>query len=477
VRLFQALRQLYGRKSEKVSSDQLQLFLDQIVVDVPKDAAKPQTEIPKRKPRPRGGRKPLPENLPREPYIIPVPDRARRCEECGAEKKTIGYVDSEILEFRPAHFVILVPRREKVACPKCEAHISISDDDKLIERGRPGPGLVADIIVGKFQDGLPIERQADRYKRCSVDLAPSTLGDWSAWGLQTLASVARRIAQLVLADSYIQADDTTLKVLDPAKKPAVKRGHLWAFVGMTVKLTSFLYAPNWASEHPAEFLRTFNGDLQGDGYAGFDHMLEPPDDDIDPVVAADRRLGCGMHIRRRFEQAAQLGDARGAIALSLFRKIYAIEEACKTEGLSVEQRLIRRQSESAPVVAELYAWIDKIHSTLVPKSPIYQATHYAIRQKKFWLRCFSDGKFEIDNGEVERQLRRVATGRKNYLFAGSDEGAVRIAIAYTILATCRMHGVNPLAYLTDVLRKLADGWPNTQLDELLPHRWVAPTAT
>lgn len=479
ARLFKALRQLYGRKSEKISPDQLQLFLGQIIDDeIPQGASAP---APLNQPKTRarrahGGRKPLPANLPREPYIIPVPDNARRCAECGAEKKTIGYVESEILEFRPAQFVVLVPRREKVACPTCEAHVSISDDEKLIERGRPGPGLIADLIVGKCQDGLPLERQGDRYKRYGVQLSPSTLGDWFAWGAEAMAPVSRRIVQIILGDTYIQADDTMLKVLDPARKPAVKRGHLWAFVGMSVKLTAFLFAPNWAAEHPAEFLRTFDGMLQGDGYAGFDQVLQPSDDDTEPIVASERRLGCGMHVRRRFEEAAQLGDARGAIALALLRKIYAVEEACKADGLSFEQRHVRRQTESVPIVTELYAWIEKIHPALVPKSPIYEATRYAIRQKAFWVRCFSDGKFEIDNGEVERQLRRVATGRRNFLFAGSDDGAVRLAIAYTILACCRMHGVDPLAYMTDVLRKISDGWPNGRLDDLLPHRWSAALA-
>lgn len=481
VRLMQALRDRYGRRSEKVSAEQLRLFLDQIAEEVPAGAV-PSADAPadeekkKRNRKPKQGRKPLPAHLPREPYIVPVPADQRCCTECGAEKKTIGYLDSEVLEFRPARFVVLVPRREKVACPKCEAHVSIADDDKLAPRMRPGPGLLADLIVGKWQDALPIERQADRYKRLLVDLPASTLVDWAAFGLDMLAPVARRIAQLVLGSTYIQADDTTLKVLDPSRKPAVKRGHLWAFVGMDVKLTSFLYAPNWAADDPADFLSVFTGHLQGDGYAGFDKILEPPEGDTEPIVSGERRLGCGMHIRRRFENAAKLGDARGAVALAYFRKLYAIEEACKAQGLSHEQRHVRRQTESMPIVRELYAWIEKLHPTLVPSSKIYDATRYAMKQKDAWLRCFTDGKFEIDNGEVERQLRRVGVGRNNFLFAGSDQGAVRAAIAYTVLASCRMHNADPFAYVRDVLEKIGDGWPQARLDELLPQSWTAASA-
>jgi transposase len=477
-RLFQLLRERYGRKSERVSAEQLKLFLDQIVEDVP-EGAKPAGDVPqpKRKPRDPGGhkgRQPLPAHLPREPHDVPVPDSERHCPECGSEKKTIGFVESEVLEFRPAQFVVEVARREKIACPKCQAHVSVADDDKLAPRLRPGAGLLADLIVGKWQDSLPLERQADRYKRLDVQLAPSTLGDWVAYGIDALAPIARRITQLVLLSSYIQADDTTLKVLDPERKPAVKRGHIWAFVGMDVKLTAYLYAPDWTAEHPGELLADYTGYLQGDGYAGFDKILERPDEDTEAPFPIERRLGCGMHIRRRFENAAKLGDARGAIAMAFFRKLYATEDACKEEGLSHEQRHQRRQSESLPIVAELYEWVGKLHPTLVPSSKIYDATRYALKQKDAWVRCFTDGRFEIDNGEVERQLRRVSLGRKNYLFAGSDDGAVRAAIAYTVLACCRMHDVDPFAYVRDVLKKLADGWPQAKLDELLPHKWAPP---
>lgn len=478
ARLFAALRQLYGRKSERVSAEQLDLFLGQISEEAVPEGAKPDPERNKepRKRRKPTGREPLPSHLPRERYVVAVSAEERTCTGCGGDKKTIGFVESEVLEFRPAQFVVLVPAREKVACPSCEAGVSIADDDKLAPRRRPGPALLADIISGKWQDSLPIERQADRYKRSGVALSPSTLGDWGAFGLDLLAPVARRISQRVLLSSYLQADDTTLKVLDPAKKPAVKRGHMWAFVAMEVQLVAFLFAPNWAAEHPAEFLRTFDGFLQGDGYAGFARILNGDDeddagDDDESALPSQRRLGCGMHIRRKFESSANLGDARGAIALSFFRKIYAVEKACKDEGLTYEQRHLRRQGKSLPLAHEMYEWLEALHPKLVPKSPFYVATHYALSQKEAWLRCFSDGRFEIDNGEVERQLRRVALGRKNFLFAGSDQGGVRAAIAYTILGSCRMHGVDPAAYLTDVLRKIGDGFPQARIDELLPDRW------
>lgn len=475
ARLASELRARFGRRSEKVSQEQLELFLGQLGDTVPVNA-QPGAAIPppKHKPSPARsrGRKPLPADLPREPYDVPVPPEARTCVECGCEKTTIGYVTSEVLEFVPARFVVKVPRREKVACPKCEAHVEVADDDKLAAGMRPGPGLLSELIVGKWQDALPIERQADRFTRLGIDLASSTLLDWSAFGLDLLAPIAQRITKRVLGSPYVQIDDTTLKVLDPKRKPAVKTGHLWAMVGIEPRLTAFFFAPDWSAAHPAEVLVAFGGHLQGDGYAGYQRLMKPQDDDSEPILSPDRMLACGMHIRRRFEAAAKLGDARGAVALGFFRKLYLIEAECKEGGLSADARLERRRLDSRPLLDELYGWIEKLHTTLVPSSKLYDATRYAIANKESWLRCFDDGQFEIDNGEVERQIRRVALGRKNFLFAGSDAGGVRAAVAYTVLASCRMHDVDPTAYVRDVLRKLADGWPQSRIDDLLPDRWT-----
>jgi len=509
ARLFTALRRLYGRRSETIDAAQLALFLAQLGEDAVPEGAKlaepaapelaapepppPGPPVPPPAPPPKKKRPqklPLPAHLPREPYIVPVPDAERACPSCNGERHTLGYVDSEVLEFRPAHFVVLVPRREKLVCRPCEGEVTIADDDKLATRSRPGPALLADLIVSKWRDSLPLERQSDRYKRLGVVLAPSTLGDWAALGLDLLAPIARRIAQRILLSSYVQADDTSLKVLDPSRKPAVKRGHLWAFVAMEIRLVSFLFAPNWAADKPAEFLRLFGGHLQGDDYAGFAKILaandkakregrvqtddgdNQDDEDCDATpLSRDRKLGCGMHIRRKFEAAAKLGDPRGAIALSFFRKIYAVEAMCKSGGLDTTARHEARRSQSLPLVDEFYRWVSELHPKLIPKSPIYVAARYALAQREVWVRCFSDGRFEIDNGEVERQIRPIALGRNNWLFAGSDAGAVRAAIAFSILGSCRMHGLDPFAYVLDVLRKLAAGWPMSRIDELLPDAW------
>jgi transposase len=432
VRLQNALRALYGRKSAKVDVEQLALMFAELGSDVPPTRSEPaetptceapespkpdapsevpQPPEPPKPPRGRGGRSPLPPNLPREEQIVPVPEAARTCSQCGASKKCIGHVESEVLEFVPAQFRVIVEKREKLVCPTCvEEGVVTAPSEKVMDRGRPGPGLLAHIAVRKSQDSMPLYRQSQEYERYGVSLSPSTLGDWSAFALDVLQPVAKRIAVHVVSSGYIRGDDTGLKVLDRDHPEGVKRGHIWAFVG--AGLVAFHYAPNWKSDHPAAFLRDFKGYLQGDGYAGYAAMLRD-DETGDLVVPEERRLGCGMHIRAKFESATKTGDARAAVAIRYFQKLYRVEASCKSEGLSDEQRKARRDELSLPVVDELYDWIRELHPRLVPKSPPFVATQYAINQEGAWRRCFTDGRFEIDNGEVERQLRRVALGR-NY---------------------------------------------------------------
>lgn len=490
ARLASALRELYGRKSQKVSTEQLMLLFAELGAQMPQGATDstpssepgteapaqpeqglvPQPPEPPKPPRGRRGRAPLPAHLPRETRVVPVPEAERKCPQCGADKKCIGHRTSEVLEFVPAQFRVIEEQREKLACPRCpEQGVTTADSEKVMDRGRPGPGLLASIIVEKFEDAMPLYRQAQQYARFGVSLSPSTLGEWSAFALDVLAPVAKRIQERVLGACYLRADDTGMRVLDQDHPAGVKRGHIWAFVG--AELVAFLYAPDWRAKHPAAQLQGFTGYLQGDGYAGYGAMLRG-DDGGEVIVPEERRLGCGMHIRAKFEKAAKGGDTRAAVALAYFKAIYRIEAACKAEALSAEARLTRRQELSLPVLEELYEWIHELHLRLVPSTPLYVATLYAINQEAAWRRCFTDGRFEIDNGEVERRIRCVALGRKNYLFAGSDKGAERLAVGYTVFGSCRMHGVNPLAWATDVIGKLQAGWSRERLDELLPDAWA-----
>jgi transposase len=507
ARLGTALRQLYGRSSEKVSTEQLSLLFAQLGDAVPPDAAaaagvapeqgapeaaaaagaSPQTDGSAPAPGPsgivpppsgpakplkraRGGRGPLPSHLPRERRVVSVPEAERRCANCGAEKQCIGFCVSEILDFVPAQFRVIEEQREKLACKRCpEEGVKTAPSEKVMDRGRPGPGLLANIAIEKIDDALPIYRQAARYARLGVPLSASTLGDWGAFALDVFAPVAEHIGKRVFGSSYVRADDTGLRVLDRDHPDGIKRGHMWGFVGDG--LVHFFYAPDWKAKHPAELLSNFTGYLQGDGYAGYGAMHRD-DGSGELIVPEDRRLGCGMHIRRYFEKLVNAGDARAAVVLGYFKGIYRVEAACKDEGLSPEERHARRQQVSIPLVDNMYRWIHEMHASAVPNTPLYKATHYALNQETPWRRCFTDGRFEIDNGEVERQHRRVAVGRKNYTFAGSDKGAERLAVGYTVFGSCRMSAVNAFDWGTDVLGKLQAGWPRSRLDELVPDVWA-----
>ena len=484
ARLQSALRMLYGRRSEKVSAEQIAHMLDALGAEAP-DAARdaleedpvpepPPSDSPPKPPRAHKGRGALPAHLPRKHRVIAVPEAERTCAECGTEKTCIGHIRSEVLEFVPAQFVVVEEAREKLACPTCQSGVVAAPSEKVMDRGRPGPGLLAKTIVDKFEDSMPLYRQAKEAERMGVRISPSTLGDWSAFALDVLAPIGHRVKSRVLASMYVRCDDTGLRVLDRDHPQGVKKGHIWAYVGGA--LVACNYTPNWKAEGPGEFLKGFRGFLQGDGYAGFDKALQMHADRDDAVqgaslVPSERRLGCGMHIRRKFEEAVNSGEKRAAVALALMKGIYRLEGEYKDRGLSPEERLTERTARSMPLVDELYRWVHDVHGALVPKTLLYKATLYAINQEAAFRRCFTDGRFEIDNGEVERRLRWVALGRKNYLFAGSDKGAERIAIGYTITGSCHMNGVNPLAYMTDVIEKLQSGWPSNRLDELLPDVW------
>jgi len=256
-----------------------------------------------------------------------------------------------------------------------------------------------------------------------------------------------------------------LRVLDRDHPAGVKRGHMWAMVASEPKLAAYFYTKDWSADGPAAMLADFEGHLQSDEYAGFDTIAEASDGRI-------VRVGCHMHSRRKFEAALDGGDIRAAIAMNLYKKIYVIERACKDEELDADARKTRRLEETMPLLDELKAWAEDLHPGLTPSSTLRKATTYLTGNWEVLTRFLEDGRLEIDNGIVERELRRVALGRKNWMFAGSDEGAERAAVAFTVLATCRMQGVEPSGYIADILRKLSAGWPMSRIDELLPNAWA-----
>lgn len=479
-RIAKLLRHRFGRRSEKVTREQLELFLQELEDEDKQDAALPDdSELPapegepvdtepKRKGKKRKGRKPLPENLPRKVVVIEPSPEEKVCETCGADKTRIGCETSELIEFVPAHFVVIEQRRVKYACKSCSGGVVIGEvGDKPIEKGRPGPGLLAQVVVSKYQDHLPLYRQNKIYKRLGVDIAVSTMVGWVAAVAMALEPIYLLLVQLVLGAEVLGVDDTVLRVLDRKHPKGVKRGHIWSYVGYEAGQpvrTVFDYTPTWSGDGPCSFMKGRVGYIQGDAYKGIDKMFAEPDSEA-------IRVGCWSHARRKYKDALDGKDLRAAVALKLIGKLYEVEEQAKQSRASPDERQRLRDKLARPVVNQIGKWVEKIWPGIEPGSPLGKALTYTVNQWKTLIVYLDDGRVPIDNNGVEQRIRPVALGRKNYLFAGSDEGARRAAVIYTILACCYLAGVEPFAYVRDVLDRLSKGWLNSRLSELLPENW------
>lgn len=470
-----ALRQMYRRKSEKISADQLALFLAQLAPAETERAEVDLAPLPTSdedapgpdKPKRRGGRKPLPDNLRREIIEIPVPAGERVCATCGNEKNK-SWTESQLtLEFKPAELFVIEHRREVCACGPCQEGVATAPPaPKPIEGGRPGPGLLAHIVVSKFHDGLPLYRQSQIFRRSGIEIADSTLGDWCAASAGLGEPLWKEARRQTLASYLISVDDTGMPVLDRDHPKGIKRGHLWTFLG-DEKVVGFCeFTPDWKGHRPRQILAGFTGKvIQSDGYGGLAELFTGPD--------PPRRAGCMDHCRRKFVDALEAGDVRAAVVVSLMRDIYAVEERARTARVSLDDLAFRRRAQSRPVVERLRLLIGELHAKVTPKSPLGRAVTYAINQWSTLTVFLDDPRVPLSNAHVERQQRRTALGRKNYLFAGSDDAGRRLAILQTLIVACDLVDAPPFEYLRDVFGKIAAGWPQSRIAELLPAAWLA----
>jgi len=476
-------REVFGPKSEQISDDQLNLLVELFREQLEKkptpeltgaaaelDEAQPSGDKPSEKSQERR-RKGLRRSarfspaLPRVPLLVTVPESERKCPGCEQERGVIGFDQSEQLEYTPAQFFVSQIRREKRACASCrDAVVRAPTPPRVIERGELGTGLVAQILVSKYLEHMPLHRQRESYKRSDVDLPRSTLGDAVAAACQLLQPVAKRIREKVLAHDIVNTDDTGLRVLDKSHPQGAKRGFLWPYLAGH-HWVYFDYTPSRAASGPTAWLQDFKGYVQVDGYSGYNGLFRGENC---PRI----EVGCFMHARRYFVQAIEAGDVRAVPAIQQIRALYALEREAKDESLDADSRKALRERKARPLLAELEGWLAAMAPRAAPKSPLGAAIGYAQNRWPALLRYLDDGRLEIDNGEVERIIRIVALGRRNYLFAGSDSGAERAATAYTVLVTARLHELEPWAYLKDVLEKIASDWPQSELDRLLPDAWA-----
>lgn len=460
------------RKSEKIDPKQLLLMLESLApeergpAELPEKTETVREHVRRRKGTRPTGRHPLPAHLPVEERIHDPAAGDLVCTGCGTDKKCIGSEKSDVLEYVPASLKVIRDVRRKWACPRgCERNVVIADVvDKPIEGGLPGPGLLSHLLVSKYRNHLPLNRLVNVYEQWGVVLARSTLCDWVRGAAELLEPVSDAIYAQAIRSHVLQVDDTGLCVLDRSRPDGSKRGHMWALVGDRTTI-AFRYTETWKGESARALLVGREGWLQADAYKGFDRLFTAAGSKV-------REVACWAHCRRKFKEALDGGDVRAAVMIERIGKLFAIERVATEHGADVTTRLALRQERSRPIIDSIGPWIAKMYNSEPPKSPLTKGLTYTINQWTALTRFLEDGALQLDNNAAERALRAVAVGRKNWLFAGSDEGAQRAAIVYTVIATCVAGGIDPWTYLRDVLETLAGDFPMRRVAELLPQAWI-----
>lgn len=498
ARVEAALRARYGRSSEKLKAEELgQLVLalggtgeqasqqepsvpapQEPVEDVGTDEEKSDNQQEKKKRKKRRpnhpGRTKLDPSLPRNVTLVPASEEEKTCVHCQDEMDVIGYVDHETVVYVPAKIEVNVERREKRACKKvsCGQGIDVAERSQTnVLSRRVDVSLLAELVESKLDDALPVYRQRDRLSRLGFDVPLNTLYGYWTHAMELLAPVGEVTLSAVLGDPIVGVDDTRLDYLDPEAAKGKRRGHLWCFVGSS-GLIGYTFTVSWKAEDIFPYLSAIDGFIQCDDYKGYDSQLEDDEGKLVRLVPHDRRLGCLMHVRRRFRKALDAGDLRAALPLKLIADIYAVERRATAAQLDPSGRLVLRQQESIPLVDAFDQWVDEHRPKLLPTSNLGRAAGYAEAQRDYVRRCFSDGRFDLDTGRVERAIKEPAIGRKNYLFSGSADAGARMAGGYSLVQSCRAIGAPVREYLVDVMTKVAAGWKARHINELRPDRWL-----
>ena len=465
----------YGASSERGRKllDQLELELGELVAAASEDAAKVEgaagkdshTRRPDSPPRGQPVRAPLPAHLPRERVVLPAPTA---CPCCSGKLSKLGEDITETLEAEPIRWKVIQTVREKFSCRACETVTQPPAPFHPIARGRAGPNLLAMILEAKFGQHQPLNRQSDAYALQGIALSVSTLADWVGTCTANLAPLMALIDAHVLAAARLHGDDTTVPVLARGKTVT---GRLWTYVrndrpfgGPAPPAAMFRYSRDRTAEHPNRHLAGYAGILQADAYAGY-NALYAPGRKPGPISEA----ACWAHGRRKLFKLAEVD--RAPLAAEAVRRIDAIFDAERPiNGLPAEQRLAIRQAHIAPLVTELGTWMQGQRVRMSRHAEVGKAMDYMLTRWDAFTRFLSDGRICLTNNAAERALRGIALGRKSWLFAGSDRGGDRAAAMYSLIITAKLNGVDPRAWLADVLARIADH-PAARLHELLPWNW------
>jgi transposase len=470
----QLQRGQFGRRSERLDPDQLQLGLEDL--EQTAAAVEAEQEAAARSSTPRAPRRrnlgALPAHLPRVEVLVDVEDKSCSC--CGGALHVIGEDTSEMLDIVPAQLRVKVIRRPRYGCRTCEgAVVQAPAPERPITGGMATEALLVHVLVAKYADFLPLYRQAAIFARQGVELDRSTLCDWVGRACWWLEPLWRLLHRHVMASTRIFADDTPLPVLDPGRG-RTKTGRLWAYAvddrpwnGSTPPAVVYLYAEDRKGERPATHLAEFRGVLQVDGYGGFKGLLanRPP---------GEIRLAfCWAHCRRRFYDIHQeTGSPLAEEVLRRIGELYKVE--AEVRGRPPGERRAIRHERSKPIVDALHGWLMAQLERVSGRSTLAEAIRYALRHWQGLVLFLDDGRLELDTNTVERTMRGVALGRKNSLFAGSDGGARHWAIVASLVTTAKLNGVEPLAWLTDVLERVVSGRTKAhELERLQPWNWQA----
>ena len=489
-RLLHILRQLrrnhFGKKSEKLDEEQLNLGLEDLETAIASgEAAAEKADATLRASR-RAARKVnrghLPAHLPREEIVIDPSSTTCPC--CGGELHVIGEDRSERLDKVPAKYRVIVTRRPKYACRTCEKTgadatagiIQAPAPARLIEGGLPTEALVADVVVQKYAWHQPLYRQSQQMATDGIEIDRSTLAHWVGFAAFELMPIYDRLVAHLKTSTKLFADETRCPVLDPGRGKT-KPGYLWALArddrpwgGNDPPAVAYMYAPGRGVEHAVRHLAGFSGTLQVDGYVAYKQLA-----DVNraggPLVLAH----CWSHFRRLFYDIAKGGNAPIASeVLVRIAALYAIEDEIR--GKSADERRAVRQARTKPLVDTLQAWLKERLSRLSKGSTLAKEIRYGLNHWAGLCTFLDDGRVELDSNTVERSMRPIALSRKNALFAGSDEGAANWAAIASLIETAKLNDVNPHAWLADTLTKLVNRWPASRIDELMPWAYAKTAA-
>lgn len=438
-------------------------FAEKVDLDLPQDEELQQVSYKRRKPlkkRTDYSKLELPADLPREEVVIEPADKTD-------DMVKVSQEETELLAIRPQQFFVKkIIRPVYVKVTKNETGnelnrtiITAELPARIIAGGKVDESFLVALLLDKYVDHLPLYRQQKKYERLGVKLCDSTIGDWIAKTINYLEVLYLRLAERIRNETYLQCDETTIRVMDKKKKGKTHLGYYWVYLAVHNKLCLFEYNPSREHVAPLTFLQNYNGVLQTDGYSAYETLAAKQN----TIIPA----GCMAHARRKFFDAQDNNKEKATWMLDKMQLLYETERKAREEKLTHEQRLELRKQKSVPIIVEIKKWLDEQIITVTPKSPIGQAMAYTKSRWEKLIAFTSNGQIEIDNNLVENAIRPIALGRKNYLFAGSHEAAQRGAIIYSFIACCKLNGIDPYMWLEDVLRKLPET-KSSELDSLLP---------